>query len=91
MYADHLHRRRQWRSAEGTLEGTFNQLTAYNGILTLPEVVRIRGLGLPQHLSAYIGRVVTGVRYALQMDQTGSVAFRRHAARVGDFLARPYR
>ncbi|MGR9434187.1 arylsulfatase [Rhizobium leguminosarum] len=25
-------------SAEGTLEGTFNQMTAYNGILTLPEV-----------------------------------------------------
>ena len=27
-------------SAEGTLEGTFNQLTAYNGILTLPEPCR---------------------------------------------------
>ena len=24
-------------SAEGTLEGTFNQMTAYNGVLTLPE------------------------------------------------------
>src|SRR4029078_4152416 len=24
-------------SAEGTVEGTFNQMTAYNGILTLPE------------------------------------------------------
>src|SRR5256884_9036939 len=28
-------------SAEGTLEGTFNQMTAYNGILTLPEVVQM--------------------------------------------------
>jgi arylsulfatase A-like enzyme len=28
-------------SSEGTLEGTFNQLTAYNGILTLPEVVQM--------------------------------------------------
>jgi hypothetical protein len=28
-------------SAEGTLEGTFNQLTAYNGILTLPEGVQM--------------------------------------------------
>ena len=28
-------------SAEGTLEGTFNQLTAYNGILTLPEIVQM--------------------------------------------------
>src|SRR5206468_1108075 len=28
-------------SAEGTLEGTFNQMTSYNGILTLPEVVQM--------------------------------------------------
>ena len=28
-------------SAEGTVEGTFNQMTAYNGILTLPEAVQM--------------------------------------------------
>src|SRR6476661_8640010 len=28
-------------SAEGTLEGTFNQMTAYNGILDLPEAVQM--------------------------------------------------
>jgi arylsulfatase A-like enzyme len=28
-------------SAEGTLEGTFNQMTAYNGILTLPMAVQL--------------------------------------------------
>ncbi len=28
-------------SAEGTLEGTFNQMTAYNGILTLPQAVQM--------------------------------------------------
>ena len=28
-------------SAEGTLEGTFNQMTAYNGILTLPELAQM--------------------------------------------------
>jgi arylsulfatase len=28
-------------SAEGTLEGTFNQMTAYNGILTLPEAAQM--------------------------------------------------
>jgi arylsulfatase A-like enzyme len=28
-------------SAEGTLEGTFNQMTAYNGILTLPEPLQM--------------------------------------------------
>jgi arylsulfatase len=28
-------------SAEGTVEGTFNQMTAYNGVLTLPEAVQM--------------------------------------------------
>jgi arylsulfatase A-like enzyme len=28
-------------SAEGTVEGTFNQMTAYNGVLTLPEVAQM--------------------------------------------------
>jgi len=28
-------------SAEGTVEGTFNQMTAYNGILTLPEAMQM--------------------------------------------------
>jgi arylsulfatase A-like enzyme len=28
-------------SAEGTEEGTFNQMTAYNGVLTLPEVMQM--------------------------------------------------
>jgi arylsulfatase A-like enzyme len=28
-------------SAEGSLEGTYNQMTAYNGILTLPEAVQM--------------------------------------------------
>ncbi len=28
-------------SSEGTLEGTFNQMTAYNSILTLPEAVQM--------------------------------------------------
>ena len=28
-------------SAEGTLEGTFNQMTAYNGVLTLPEAMQM--------------------------------------------------
>ncbi len=28
-------------SAEGTVEGTFNQMTAYNGILTLPEPLQM--------------------------------------------------
>ena len=55
-------------SAEGTLEGTFNQMTAYNGILTLPggcADVALRRLGLGHDLSAHVGGMVVGVRYAL--------------------------
>ena len=51
-------------SAEGTLEGTFNQMTAYNGILTLPEAdadVALRRLGLGQDLPAHVGGMVVGV------------------------------
>ena len=33
-------------SAEGTLEGTYNQLTAYNGILTLPEACKCCTTGI---------------------------------------------
>ena len=80
-------------SAEGTLEGTYNQLTAYNGILTLPEAVAdvaLRRLGLGQDLSAHVGGMVVGVRHAVQVDQAGGVAFRRHAAGFGDFVARPH-
>ena len=46
-------------SAEGTLVGTPNQMTAYNGILTCPSSaaadVALRRLGLGQDLSAYGG------------------------------------
>ena len=46
--------------------------------------------GSLRYLSAYVGRVVVGVRHALQVDQAGGLAFRRHAAGLGDFLARSY-
>ena len=34
--------------------------------------------------------LVVGVRYAVQVDQAGGVAFRRHPAGYGDFVARPH-
>jgi organic hydroperoxide reductase OsmC/OhrA len=55
-----------------------------------PEKEALRGLGLPQHVSAYVGRVVMGVRHAVQVDEAGGVAFRWHATGVGDFLARSH-
>ena len=80
-------------SAEGTLEGTPNQMTAYNGILKLPGSradVALRGLGLRQDLPAHVGGMVVGVRYAVQMDQAGGIALRRHPARHGHLVARPH-
>ena len=55
-------------SAEGTLEGTFNQMTAYNGILTLPEAVQMlhyEDWGSDTNLSPHVGGMVVGLRYAL--------------------------
>ena len=51
-------------SAEGTLEGTFNQMTAYNGILTLPEPLQLlhyENWGSDEDLPAHVGRVVVGI------------------------------
>ena len=85
-------------SAEGTVYGTFNQMTAYNGILNDAgrqarqghECIALRRLGLGQDLSAYVGGLVLGVRYTLQVDQAGGVAFRRHPAGPGHLVARPH-
>ena len=70
-------------SPEGTTVGTFNQYTAYNGILDVPIAAQIEGvrrLGFRQDLPAHGGRMVVGVRYTLQVDQAGGLALRRHSA-----------
>ena len=80
-------------SPEGTLSGTFNQMTAYNGILEAPDAAAaaaLRGLGLGRDLPAHGGRLVVGVRHALQVDQAGRLALRRHAAGHGDLVAGPH-
>ena len=51
-------------SAEGTLVGTPNQMTAYNGILDLPIAEQMKSYdawGSRSHLSAHVGGVVLGV------------------------------
>ncbi len=51
-------------SAEGTEEGTYNQLTAYNGLLHSAGAAAasaLRGLGFRQDLSAHGGSMVLGV------------------------------
>ena len=50
----------------------------------------LRSLGLRQDLPAHVGGVVVGVRHAVQVDQAGGVAFRRHPAGHGHFVARPH-
>ncbi len=80
-------------SAEGTLEGTFNQTDRLQRHSDTPGSradAALRRLGLGQDLSAHVGGMVVGVRHAVQMDQAGGVAFRRHAARHGHFMARPH-
>ena len=51
-------------SAEGTLVGTPNQMTAYNGILDMPDSradEALRGMGFRGDLPAHVGGVVLGV------------------------------
>ena len=79
-------------SAEGTLDGTLNQLTAYNGI----EHSRRRAdassttRGAPTRPTRTCRWLVVGVRHAVQVDQADRVALRRHSAGHGDVVARPH-
>ena len=80
-------------SPEGTLVGTPNQYTSYNGVLDVPidEQMKFYDVwGSAADLPAHGGRLVVGVRHAVQMDQAGGVALRRHAAGPGDLVARPH-
>ena len=69
-------------SPEGTLLGTPNQYTAYNGFLDVPieeQLQVLRHLGSGPDLPAHGGRLVLGVRHPVQVDQAGRLALRRHA------------
>ena len=80
-------------SPEGTLLGTPNQYTAYNGILDVPVAEQLKfydAWGSAADLPAHGGGVGVGVRHAVQVDQAGGVALRRHAAGHGDLLAGPH-
>jgi arylsulfatase A-like enzyme len=54
-------------SPEGTTVGTFNQYTAYNGILDVPIADQLKAYdawGFRHDLSTHGGRMVLGVRYS---------------------------
>ena len=68
-------------------------MTAYNGILTLPELVQMlhyEDWGSHKTYPHMSVAMVVGIRYAVQVDQAGGVAFRRHAAGPGDLVARSH-
>ncbi len=51
-------------SAEGSSFGTYNQLTAYNGVTNVPEplqLVHYKDLGLREDLPAHVSGLVLGV------------------------------
>ena len=73
-------------SAEGGLEGTLNELTAFNGVpdTTANILAHLDDIGGPNSFPAHSGRMGIGGRHSVPMDQAGRVALRRHAQRNGD-------
>ena len=80
-------------SAEGTLIGTPNEVAMFNGVAGSgrgPVEVFLRRLGLGQDLQPHGGAVDVGLRHAVQVDEAGRLALRRHAAGHVHLLAGPY-
>ena len=76
-------------SAEGGMNGLFNEMTYFNGVQEqVPDLLKVmRRMGLARDLSAH-GRGLGGrLRLALRVDQAGRVQLRRHAQRHGGPLA----
>ena len=78
-------------SAEGTLNGTFNEMFMFNGATALetPEFVasRIDEFGTPSFLWPLRGRLGARDGYALSVDEAGCFALGRDAQRDGRALA----
>ena len=79
-------------SSEGSTLGTPFDLAAIQAfdIPVAEQLKYLRRVGLDQDAPAYGGRLGLGLRHAVQMDEAGRVAFRRHAPGHGDFMARPH-
>ena len=76
-------------SAEGGMNGLFNEYSYFNGV---PESVEdilkhYDELGGPHVVSAHGRRLGGGGRCAVRLDQAGRLRFRRHAQRHGGALA----
>ena len=79
-------------SAEGSTLGTPFDMAAIEGVnIPVTEQLKyLRRLGFGQDHAAHGGGVVLGLRHAVQMDQAGRVALRRHPAGPGHLMARPH-
>jgi arylsulfatase A-like enzyme len=90
--ADHLHHRRQ-RDERGRDDARHAERhgrpTGHSHSGRGADEV-LRCLGLRQDLSAHGGGVVVGLRHAVQVDQAGGLALRRHPAGHGDGMAHPH-
>ena len=78
-------------SAEGTPNGTPNEMTTFNGDRRTGRgpIEILRRLGFGPDLSAHGRGLDLGHGHALQMDQADRVAFRRHAPGHGNLMAEP--
>ena len=79
-------------SAEGTVNGTPNEFTTFNGV-TVPvkdQFLLYEFWGSDRTFPHYAARLGVGVRHAVQMGEAGGVAFRRHRPGHVHVVARAY-
>ena len=80
-------------SAEGTMNGAFNEMANFNGMAALetPEFMlsKMDELGSPDVLQPLLGRLGVGDGHAVPVDQAGRLALGRHPQRHHRALARP--
>ena len=78
-------------SAEGTINGTYNELLTVNGFgaLETPEylISRLDELGGPSASNHYRGRLGACDEHAVSVDEAGRLALGRHPQRPGRALA----
>ncbi|MCK7513291.1 MAG: sulfatase-like hydrolase/transferase [Desulfobacterales bacterium] len=79
-------------SAEGMLNGTPNEFTTFNGVAVpvKDQFLWYDVLGLRADLPALCGGLGLGDGHAVQVDEAGGVALRRHGAGHGHVVARPH-
>ena len=79
-------------SAEGTMNGAFNELANFNGMAALetPEFMqsKLDELGSPELVQPLLGRLGVGDQHAVPVDQAGRLALGRHPQRHDRPLAR---